>query len=416
MNITAITSYNSISGIQNQPKKNNNQVKTIQPVRLQNNSPSFGRFLIDDLFFWGKKKLNNSREIIRQNQIKDVRSQVHDDIALLSNRLGISKDEAKTRYQADLDIAGIQPSLNGHEEGLNRVVGYSLEKLELMKKAVAPILNSVNGKTSQYPVPNGIILYGPHGTGKSYMAASLMEHLSIKSPKYKNPVYGSNPLYINKIKTKTIDKNWTTGDTDDNFEALFETFEQAKRDGGNGFHTVILINDFDKLMKNSNTKLLQKELEFSTQHPSKNGITWIGITNDITKQPEWIFDTNRTSMIIPVKGYKTDAETSAAISHFISEVGRKDNSNHNKILDHLNTTQLPKFPQYIMEFVDKVNRNLMSKDYYSCRTGQYKAPVKDKLLMAAIDECKADNYHVIRRLEDPNKDIFLNKGGQFYEN
>lgn len=396
MEISTITSFRTVQNKNNQPQQisvKNYQFNNIRQNR--NTSPNFGKYVLDDLFFWGKKKLNNAREAQRNYHVKNLHKKALDDIKILSKRLGISEFQAEKKYQADLDLGGIKPKLDGHEVGLNKVIGYSLEKLELIKQAVVPIIKTQEAKQAgkeipfEYSVPSGIILHGEPGTGKSHMAESLLEHIGIKA-RDKNL----------KINTIIIDKPWDKGDTDENIFAIWKTFEKAQEAGKKGEHSVIMINNFDKLMSAKDAEILQNEVSYQTQHPAKDGITWIATINDKNKLTEEYYDKNRTSLMMPIGRMKSEAEVSAVFSHFIAQVNRKDKLNHDEILDYAEQNNLPFVPGKIKKVIDNVDDFLMKnkdKSEYeehfgqTFNTGGYKEPVRDEYVKKVIKAMYGDS-------------------------
>ena len=96
----------------------------------KSNNPAFGWFGLDDLFYYFDKKLNASREAKRREQIEETNKKVVDDISLMSQKMRIPVSVARDKYNEYLKIGGIEPSKDGHEVGLNKVIGYSNEKLD----------------------------------------------------------------------------------------------------------------------------------------------------------------------------------------------------------------------------------------------------------------------------------------------
>ncbi len=408
MNITTITNFRTIQN-QNHTQRRENPYTEYEVNRVRNNnSPNFGWFGIDDLFCWGVRKLNSNRENLRQEQIKNVYKKVGNDIDLVAKRFGIPREAAAEKYQDDLNIGGIEPNGNGYERGLNRVIGYSLEKLEMIKKVVVPVIKSQQLKLAgkELPadiiVPNGVLIYGERGAGKSHMAGSLMEHLHIKG-----------------VDTVTINKPWYKGDTDENIFAIWDTFEAAQKNAKEtGKHTVIEINNLDQIMEHPDADLLKTEIAFQTQHPALDGVTWVATTNNKNKLPNWIFDKNRTSIIMPLGEMKSDAETSAALSHFIAQTDRRDKTDHDVILDYMKHNSIRKLPGKIKEIVENADSMLKNKDYYgqsrtfdSWDIGSHKESIKNKDMKKAIDILaeKLNNENLQRKLNIFDNTNFENK-------
>ena len=124
MEVSTIASFKTI---QNRQTKNQRTERPYTGNQLNNiknnNSPNFGWFGIDDLFCWGARKLNKNRERLRQEQIENVYKKVGNDIELVAKRFGIPKETAAAKYQEDLNIGGLEYNGDGHEKGLNKVIG-----------------------------------------------------------------------------------------------------------------------------------------------------------------------------------------------------------------------------------------------------------------------------------------------------
>lgn len=380
-----------------------NQTKTQRENfdRFDNHSGSinFQGNPIKDLYYYAIKHKNYARAAEEAKQIMHVQAAVRDDIGILSKRMNVPRGIVAEKYQADVDVAygSTGSSIYMPDQGLNRVIGYSHEKLELVKNVVAPILRKTQEKEMTTPLPNGIILYGPESTGKKHMVFSLFDHLERTSPirelypKYRVPDVYYEPIKDRKIKTKTISSDWAEGDSENSFRTLYDTFIQAKKDAKNGDHTVIYIHNFEDLI-NSNNDLLQTELSFATRNSAENGFSWIGIVSDKTKLPEWVVDSERTSMIIPMKGMTSNAETSALLSHFISETRRLDTTNHDVIMDHMYKQGVPRYPSLIQNIVMRADEKLKStKDYKSWQKNDYREHLRDEDLIEATDAWVKDN-------------------------
>ena len=78
MEVSTITNFRTIQNRNNQSQPisaRNYQFNNIRQNR--NTSPNFGKYVLDDLFFWGKKKLNNAREAQRNYHVKNLHKKAY---------------------------------------------------------------------------------------------------------------------------------------------------------------------------------------------------------------------------------------------------------------------------------------------------------------------------------------------------
>jgi hypothetical protein len=66
---------------------------------------------------------------------------------------------------------------NGHQHGLARVAGMHRLKALLQREVVEPLRSPEPFKRYGLTIPNGVLLYGPPGCGKTYIARQLAEEL-----------------------------------------------------------------------------------------------------------------------------------------------------------------------------------------------------------------------------------------------
>lgn len=390
--VSSVSAYNQNTALKNNSNsldsaqmKVNLSSSSLKFNKHQSHNPSFGWFGIDDLFYYFNRDLNKSREAKRKEQIEETNQKVVDDISLLAKKLRIPSGVAKEKYNEYLKIGGIEPKRNGHEVGLNQVIGYSKEKLDLIKDVVTPIVASQmaaqKGETlsEEFNIPNGVIFYGPKGRGKSYMAESLMDHFQAKN----------KDMYLN-IRTVRLDKPWAKGDTDENAYAIADAFQEAKKyhEENNG-HTVIYIDEFDKLLNETDNPILCAEFVTGATNCKDNGITWVGNIISPKAQPDWLFNPNRTSVCVPIRSI-SDTEMSAVMSYFWARHNRKDDSNHNQILNYLNDNAINLYPPQFKNIAEGINKSLGKKDYDSYKRGHYKEPVRTNDVISAIERYRAE--------------------------
>jgi transitional endoplasmic reticulum ATPase len=89
--------------------------------------------------------------------------------------------------------------------------------------------------------PSGLLLYGPPGNGKSWIAQKFAEELSIRFKK---------PVYVEKIAASSIGSKWLH-ETSANIKNVFEKVEQeAKKNRSYG---VIIIDEIDTFIPKSSS-------------------------------------------------------------------------------------------------------------------------------------------------------------------
>lgn len=393
MRIVSI-SNTSVSG-QNTLQNNHSKMSINQNYSSFNTSkthnPSFGWFGVDDLFYYGNRKLNESREAERRIERERVNQKVLNDIEFMAKRLRIPKDAAIERYNESLKIGGIEPNKNGYEVGLNKVIGYSAEKLDLIKDFVAPIITYhtaiEKGQTppDDIKLPNGVVFYGPTGNGKSYFIENLKEHFDEKKKKD----------YL-RIQTVELDRPWAEGDTKENLDAIFKIADSAFDYSYNTpAHTIVFINGLQHLLDEEKNPKLCAAFYTLAALGGENGLSWAGTIDDPRNVPEWLFDPMLTSKEIGLKGI-SDVEQSALMSYFWAQKDRKDNTDHAKLLDYMQSEGLRISPPDFKRISEIVDRKLkQEKDYDSEKRGRYRAPVTTKDVIAGIQQYNADNKGIL---------------------
>ena len=122
----------------------------------------------------------NRQEKQRLEEEARLKQETQNEINQISKQLRVSYEEAAKYHSEFLGLAAIPLTNDGHEIGLNAVQGYGVEKYRLAVDLIAPLAGKqfsdryicINNK-----IPNGVLLYGPTGGGKTYMAEKVCEHL-----------------------------------------------------------------------------------------------------------------------------------------------------------------------------------------------------------------------------------------------
>ena len=93
----------------------------------------------------------------------------------LSNALGRFK--SNNTSQGNATDQPSTPPLSATGQGLDKVAGMHVLKELLRREVVAPVRNPEPFRKYGLSIPNGILLYGPPGCGKTYIARQLAEEL-----------------------------------------------------------------------------------------------------------------------------------------------------------------------------------------------------------------------------------------------
>lgn len=391
----------------------NSSYTTMNMQKMQN--PSFGWFGVDDLFYYYSKKLNNKREEERNSQINEVHRKIYDDIKNIAKKEGISESEVRDKFNDSLNIGGITMYGGGKEEGLNRIIGYPLEKLALIKDVVAPIVatqidrNLGKALDENEKIPNGVVIYGSNGRGKTYFAKSLLEHLDYK----KDYTIKDGKKERLNIRTETISCDNRKMPDVNNSNFIKNSFEEAKKfHETTGGHTIIFIDDLELITNEEKYPETASEFIVQASNAAKNGITWVGTLLSPKLVPKWVFMPELTNITVPLNELE-DSDKSAVMSYFWAQNNRLDKSDHNiAILSSKDSHKELAAPMF-SRISGQIDSNLLhSKDYKTPKRGEYKAPVDTQAVVDGIN-----NYGWVEARADDKSEIDkLNKDAEKYIN
>jgi DNA polymerase III delta prime subunit len=96
-------------------------------------------------------------------------------LSALNDALGRARTGNLTLFDGTAVPSALLPS--GRSHGLDKVAGMHALKGLLRREVVAPIRNPEPYRRYGLSIPNGILLYGPPGCGKTYIARQLAEEL-----------------------------------------------------------------------------------------------------------------------------------------------------------------------------------------------------------------------------------------------
>ena len=397
MKISPIIGYN-YSTKQTKTKSNGTDTLSVSYNTSQiSKKPSFGLYLIDDMFYYFRGKANGERAESRNDQIQQIWTKVTSDVAMVSDRLGIPFSDAKEMYDKYLELGGLKANRNGDETGLNKVVGYSLEKLDLIKEVVSPIVlllkNSYKkDEVEKYKeaVPSGILLFGPGGLGRNFLTECFYEHLQAIA----------NKKDINLV-TVEMNKEIDPANEDELIEYIRNTFENAECWDGEK-HTVIFIKNLEKYIDNASEDVLA-ELAFQMTGARDKGITWLATTEKGADLPDWVFNPSRLGVAKSIREMENN-EMSAVMSYFWAKLGRFDKSNHEEILNFCKSNAITLAPPMFAIIAENVGDRLSDFDKKYAGEPDYVAPVTTEEVIAAIRE-----YNVKRNSDSNNEKQQRNK-------
>ena len=337
-------------------------------------NPNFGVIVIDDaiiaiLIYYGILAAlggalwvgcyvaDKVDEANRKKAEKKLEEEQNKEIVKISNSLNISFDKAKDYHNKYLSIGAIKPTKDGHEKGMNAVMGYYSEKYELMKEVIVPVIAAQKNQkiadkiTDQ--IPNGIVMYGPPGTGKTYIAQQLGEHLK---------EFGS---YV-----KDVELNDDPDAHDENAKLIKEAFEEGeKRFKETGKYTLLSFGQdidtffMDRNKNDENMKEVRALLKYADKC-AERGVIWVGTANN----PKWIdpaiLRAGRTDKIMPVgKMEKFEAADMIKYSLFKHDLESSAKSfDYQKVVDKMAEENMIFTPSEIEKLVIKAKSNLLGND------------------------------------------------------
>lgn len=218
----------------------------------------------------GKKIKDMEDEIERYKRRKAAQEAINESMGAETAKTDKKYDEMMTKVNNNLKIEKkrIQELTDA---GLKRVAGYDEDKKALMGIVVSPFVQSLDSETgvSASQVPNGVLLYGLSGNGKTRIAQALIEEL-IGQARIRGTDVNFEDLSQEK-QSRLEDK------LDYILQKAAADFEE------NNKRTIVFMDEFDrfayrKQKNDKGIKLNEKVKEFIS-NASKNGITVIATTN-----------------------------------------------------------------------------------------------------------------------------------------
>lgn len=284
----------------------------------------------------------------QQKALDELTKEYKTDIEKISRSMGKDKKEAEKYYNNYLQASYIKQK-KGHETGMNAVMGYTLEKYQIMKDLLSPM--ALAQKTS-YPqvrelVPNGVLLYGPSGTGKTYIAQKIGEHMKH---------FGTNVV--------DLDVNSAGRSEEAKIQLVNSVFDKAKQDFENtGKYTIININGqagiFEKRKNNRNPNLLDTFLQRLDQS-AKNGAVAVITINEPEFVDRALLRKGRVDLKMPI-GKMEKFENAEMINFALYNNSTTKNYartfDYKKVINEMEKNKWAFTPAEFLNFVKQMDRD-----------------------------------------------------------
>ena len=244
--------------------------------------------------FWLGKKYLEHRRKNEQEKLAAEAKKLADDLAA-KQKSGNKPPEQLLKEFLNISV------IKSPDKGLNRVVGKDTVRFELLRDIICPVKLTMMGDWSYIStnsLPNGLIFFGPAGTGKTYMATAIGEHIEALGGRFVH------------IETDSFDPEGNVKKIREEFKKAEEIYKTAKGDDRPKY-TVIFFDEMDSLVPNSNIDKQGKhtdevnEMKKLTENSSQRGVIWIGATNKLRNIDTTIL--SRSTKCIPfgpVKSYE----------------------------------------------------------------------------------------------------------------
>lgn len=272
----------------------------------------------------------------------------------VSNELHISTEEAEKYHDRYLKVAQIPIKGDGNEIGLNSVMGYGVEKYKLAVDFITPLIvkekdySSIRGRVS-----NGVLLYGPAGSGKTYMAEKACEHLE-------------------HFGVKVEDVDLTNNDHEKNAQMITDAFERGKkRYEETGKYTVLNFSrDLDNFLPNRNARpaFTPEVAAFlsAAENCAKKGVSWVGTANNPRDIDPAVLRAGRTGMKIAIGNMK-DFAIADTLKYFLMK--NKENKSaetldYKKVTDAMEEDLLLFTPSELKLIVENAKSHKMHPDLF----------------------------------------------------
>lgn len=273
--------------------------------------------------FYNKMISSKVDETNKNKEMENLKQKREEKINSYMKSMKLSRKQAEEYHDQFLGMAMIEPTNDGNEKGINAIMGYGLEKYNLAMQLLTPVIGAQNyqKEEARRMIPNGILLYGPGGSGKTYVANHVSEHLK---------EFGVN----------VVDFNFGLNHKK-NAANLEKTFADAeKRFEETGKYTIIKFpQDLDKMFvkTSTNTEYL-KEMAVFMQHAENSaskGVVWIATANNPKEMEQPVL--RRATIKMPIGDMK-DFQIGDMLKYTTMGVSGKeaaDKVDYQKVVDYI---------------------------------------------------------------------------------
>ncbi len=313
---------------------------------------------------------------LREEKIKNI-----------ENSMNLNYASAAKYHDNFLQIAEIQPKNDGHEIGLNAVMGYGVEKYKVALDFIVPVL--LKKQTNITRIPSGMLLYGPPGGGKTYMAEKICEHLQH---------FGVNVITV-EFKERGHARN---------AERIKKAFANGKEYYKNtGKPSVIYFpQDIDNyLIDRAKAPEYIKEVRAminSAENCCDEGVTWIGTANYSQNIDPAILRPGRTDIKLAI-GEMENFAIADMIKYVLFKIDEKDSAeefDYQKVLDKIEAENLVFTPAEIELFVTDAKKhnptpeNFVTADLVIDEIDNYKLKNMTTLTPEVMSKFKEDQEYI----------------------
>lgn len=301
---------------------------------------------------------------MRERELSEanVKKAFEEEITRIANSMNMSPKKAKKYFEKYLATSYIKPNGKADKEiGMNAVRGYGMEKYTLMKDMLTPIVMTQKAfekanktqkpediklaKEMQEKIPSGVLLYGPAGSGKTYIANKIGEHLE---------KFGTRFVDLN-IR-RSLEKNIETFD-----EAIHNAKDYFKETGN---YTVILLNDLTSKFKKCTEEF--DMMLYAMEHSKKYGIVFVLTANDPKLMDKSLFREGRLEVRMPIgemKDFENADMINFALHTFENTKNKVKEFDIQEVVDKIEKENWAFTPAEFMGFVKKMARsNVINAD------------------------------------------------------
>lgn len=244
---------------------------------------------------------NNKFSVPKSKQISFCGLNSGDILRSIYLKLNLSVSQITMFEKEATQRTTIPLSGKSFEKGLNQVVGLDRLKRGVYDDILTPLL--LFSEHTQLPRLNGVMFFGPKGTGKTYFANQMGEHFVSKGGQFEELRFSGNPVTdIQYLETK--------------FQEAQTKFKQSERKK----YTIFFIDEIEKKFARDNDEqiaVLNKLLSL-TQNCNSNGVVLVSTANYLDKVDPALLIPGSTDMLIPMD-YVDNNDFASLVRYYIEK-------------------------------------------------------------------------------------------------